>query len=129
MLDKPPCDCDQLACRATQRLWPSFENAKRTMAYCPYCGAGFDGSIVPTRDHIVPVSRNGCGSAWNLVRVCQRCNTHKGNKLLIEWLWDLERVGDARSQWVRRFLKCRKRSRVLAAMREILQPSSQQRTP
>ncbi len=119
MLGEPKCDCDKSACSATQRSWPSFENALRMTFYCPYCGVDLDGSdgIFSTKDHIVPRSRGGGNRASNLVKACPRCNGDKGNKTLLEWLWILERDGNARARWIRRFLKCKKRKRVLDAMR------------
>jgi hypothetical protein len=49
--------------------------------HCIYCGA--EGKL--TTEHILPQSRGGEDCIDNVVRVCQSCNSSKGNKRLYEW--------------------------------------------
>jgi 5-methylcytosine-specific restriction endonuclease McrA len=48
---------------------------------CAYCGS--NGSI--TMDHIVPISRGGTHGIGNLVPCCNRCNTIKNARTIMEW--------------------------------------------
>ncbi len=50
---------------------------------CMYCARAFEHSQL-TRDHIVPLSRNGRDRWENVVAACRRCNQHKANYLLEE---------------------------------------------
>jgi len=50
---------------------------------CMYCGDSFHHSAL-SRDHIVPISRGGKDIWTNVVSACKRCNSHKGNRLLVE---------------------------------------------
>ena len=47
---------------------------------CAYCGAVFDADTVPTRDHIIPISKGGHNTKDNVVPACQSCNSKKGTK-------------------------------------------------
>jgi hypothetical protein len=51
---------------------------KRDRNKCQYCGATNHLTI----DHIIPRSKGGDNSWFNLVVCCSHCNTKKGNKLL-----------------------------------------------
>ena len=52
---------------------------RRDLNTCLYCGGTFpDGEL--TRDHIVPASRGGKDSWYNVVAACKRCNHHKGSR-------------------------------------------------
>jgi 5-methylcytosine-specific restriction endonuclease McrA len=54
---------------------------RRDLNVCLYCGHTFaDGEL--TRDHVVPLSRQGRDSWDNVVAACKRCNHHKGSRLL-----------------------------------------------
>ena len=46
---------------------------------CVYCGS--DNQL--TQDHIVPLSKGGTHTADNIVPACQRCNSSKGDKMII----------------------------------------------
>jgi 5-methylcytosine-specific restriction endonuclease McrA len=50
---------------------------------CVYCG-----SSAISQDHIIPLSRGGKHSADNVVPACQFCNTSKGAKSLLVWMYD-----------------------------------------
>jgi len=46
---------------------------------CNHCGVNF-GSKLPTKDHIIPVSRGGGLTKNNVQALCGSCNSSKGNK-------------------------------------------------
>jgi len=50
---------------------------------CQYCSEIFDISNL-TLDHVVPKSRGGINSWYNLVTACRECNQKKGNMLSSE---------------------------------------------
>jgi len=54
--------------------------ARLRSAVCAYCPAP-----ATTVDHVVPISKGGKHAEGNLVPACLRCNSSKGDKLLIEW--------------------------------------------
>lgn len=60
---------------------------------CGYCGKI---GVALTLDHIVPRSRGGTDEPDNLILACWSCNSSKGNRLLLEWVWGIERVGQQR---------------------------------
>lgn len=51
---------------------------------CVYCGCEFDLFNRPTRDHIVPISKNGDNVKENIVPACRSCNAKKSNKILLK---------------------------------------------
>jgi len=54
---------------------------------CRYCKRNFDVSpTVPTKDHIIPLSKGGFNVKENRVACCAECNTWKDNKTLPDWL-------------------------------------------
>jgi len=55
---------------------------------CMYCAKPFPPAQL-TRDHIVPLSRNGKDRWENVVAACRRCNQHKANFLLEEIAMEL----------------------------------------
>ena len=62
---------------------PAITNAKlfvRDRHLCAYCGRQFRFDEL-TREHIVPVSRNGADAWMNCITACRSCNGHKGNRL------------------------------------------------
>ena len=61
-------------------LQPSLTNAKlftRDRNLCAYCGGHFHEQDL-TREHIVPVARNGQNHWMNVVTACRACNHRKG---------------------------------------------------
>lgn len=46
---------------------------------CQYCGQSFKFSDL-TMDHVIPKSKGGDSSWWNIVTACKKCNGRKGNK-------------------------------------------------
>jgi len=57
-------------------------------AMCVYCGS----TEGLTFDHIVPLLQRGSHSFDNLCVACKSCNSSKGAKKLIEWMWWKARV-------------------------------------
>jgi len=53
---------------------------------CVYCGCNFDENTLPTRDHIIPISKGGNNTKENIVPACQSCNSKKNNKINIEFV-------------------------------------------
>jgi len=49
---------------------------------CAYCGE----AKKLTMDHVIPLTRSGRHSIGNILPACQKCNSSKGAKLLIEWI-------------------------------------------
>lgn len=78
-----------IAVRASHRIIrsvPPLTNRSlfgRDLHTCGYCGNQFPAEKL-TRDHIVPVSRNGKDVWSNCVTACKRCNNKKDNRLLEE---------------------------------------------
>ncbi len=52
--------------------------------HCVYCNQKSDKL---QQDHIVPVSRGGGHTKDNVVPACGSCNSSKGNKPLLVWMW------------------------------------------
>ena len=52
---------------------------RRDHFMCLYCGGSFDAADL-SRDHILPVSRNGSDYWTNVVSACRRCNHRKANR-------------------------------------------------
>ena len=52
---------------------------RRDQFLCMYCGHEFTAENL-SRDHIVPVSRDGTDSWTNCVTACKRCNHRKSNR-------------------------------------------------
>lgn len=49
---------------------------------CAYCGCDFDENTLPTRDHIIPISKDGDNIKENIIPACQSCNSRKGDKIV-----------------------------------------------
>jgi 5-methylcytosine-specific restriction endonuclease McrA len=56
---------------------PGLGNHKRYV--CAYCGGHFDEEHL-TREHIIPLSRNGRDHWMNVVTACKGCNHRKGSR-------------------------------------------------
>ena len=50
---------------------------------CAYCGCEFDEDTLPTKDHVIPISKAGHNIKENVVPACQSCNSKKNNKIII----------------------------------------------
>ena len=53
---------------------------------CAYCGREFNSSSMPTRDHVIPLSRGGNNTKENIKPACKSCNSKKHTKLIEEIL-------------------------------------------
>lgn len=49
---------------------------------CVYCGVEFECENLPTRDHIIPISKDGNNTKENIVPACRSCNSKKYIKIL-----------------------------------------------
>jgi hypothetical protein len=49
------------------------------MNYCCYCGKAITGSLILTREHLVPVSKGGNNTQLNIRACCHICNNKRGN--------------------------------------------------
>jgi hypothetical protein len=63
---------------------------RRDLCTCSYCGKRMSENML-TRDHIVPVSKDGKDVWSNVVAACKKCNGKKSNRMLadtdLELLW------------------------------------------
>ena len=50
---------------------------------CAYCGCEFEVENMPTKDHVIPISKGGHNVKENIVPTCQSCNSKKYNKILV----------------------------------------------
>lgn len=57
-----------------------------TTTECPYCEATLDHTNA-TLDHLIPVARGGKHSITNAAVACDDCNTRKGAKTPLEFIW------------------------------------------
>lgn len=55
--------------------------------HCAYCEQEFISKRIRTRDHFVPISKNGSYLETNVQIVCQYCNNLKGNFLPEEFIY------------------------------------------
>jgi len=58
---------------------------KRYKFRCAYCDCEFTLFNRETRDHIIPISKNGDNIRENIVPACQSCNSKKNNKSIDEF--------------------------------------------
>jgi len=49
---------------------------------CAYCGIEFSDINLPTRDHVISISKGGDNTKENIVPACRICNSKKYNKVL-----------------------------------------------
>ena len=52
---------------------------------CAYCGKKQSRTVKLTKEHVVPVSKEGRTVKRNIIPACTSCNCSKGNLLLAEW--------------------------------------------
>jgi 5-methylcytosine-specific restriction endonuclease McrA len=89
---------------------------------CQYCGrhkAQLRGREFLTRDHIVPISRGGNNTWYNVVTACSPCNNRKGSHLLgevgmhplhpphepnyVELVWAVRKITPTQAKYIRMF--------------------------
>lgn len=89
---------------------------------CQYCGkhkAQLRGREFLTRDHILPVSRGGGNTWFNVVTACSPCNNRKGNSLpaevgmhpmhpphepnYVELVWAVRRITPIQAKYISMF--------------------------
>lgn len=66
-----------------QTIRRKIETQRRLLPVCPYCGQ--DLGETPHADHIYPVAHGGLSTEDNMVFICERCNTKKGQMTLREF--------------------------------------------
>ena len=49
---------------------------------CAYCGKEFNLFDRPTRDHVIPISKEGNNVKENIIPACRSCNSKKNNKII-----------------------------------------------
>jgi 5-methylcytosine-specific restriction endonuclease McrA len=89
---------------------------------CQYCGrhkSQLRGREFLTRDHIVPISRGGNNTWYNVVTACSPCNNRKGSHLLdevgmhplhpphepnyVELVWAVRKITPTQAKYIRMF--------------------------
>ena len=69
----------------TDHIWTLLEQT-----HCTYCDVLFNPFVfllTMTVDHVLSLAKGGTNHKRNLVAVCRRCNTSKGDRaLVLEWL-------------------------------------------
>ena len=68
--------------KATAR---EIRDLRENSTHCHYCQAVFDGILIKTIDHVLPISRGGDHSMANLVVACKPCNSQKQASTPEEW--------------------------------------------
>lgn len=64
------------------------ERLKMTLPQvCCYCGCATDLSL----DHLIPRIKGGTDEGDNLVWACRSCNSSKGGKDMLEWMWEKDK--------------------------------------
>jgi len=69
-----------------RRRKPRFSKTNlyiRDLYTCQYCNTKFQRSLL-TLDHVTPLSKGGRTQWTNIVAACGRCNTTKGNKMVMK---------------------------------------------
>lgn len=69
------------------RLTDLFNRQSGVCAYCKQpMTLELDKPLTATKDHIIPRSKGGGSSIYNLVAACHTCNQAKSNKPLCEFI-------------------------------------------
>src|SRR5574344_2067037 len=72
-----------------------FENNNWKMdwgkEYCWYCGESLECGKL-TAEHIFPRAKGGDDSFDNISYACKKCNSSKGDKDLIEWMYEAQKL-------------------------------------
>jgi len=75
------CDCKRRANRRefinTLTLDEWLDILKEYDYKCTYCGCEFDENNMPTKEHIIPISKGGDNVKENIVPACRSCNSKK----------------------------------------------------
>lgn len=77
------------AVRATAR---EIRDLRENATHCHYCQSFFDGVLIKTIDHVLPISRGGDHSMANLVVACKPCNSQKQAATPEEWAARREKI-------------------------------------
>jgi len=88
---------------------------------CVYCGRGIEHGAKLTLDHVVPVSRGGKNSEYNLVTACHVCNSRRGDRYVSQFLQRLYRSEARRNEVRARMRRVRDRKLPLAQAKRFLQ--------
>jgi len=89
---------EKLDFRYTKKDW---ETCKEHFDYrCAYCNKKED----LTREHFVPVSKEGEFTINNIIPACGSCNSSKGNKLFHEWYPSYEHYSKKREKQILKYL-------------------------
>ena len=89
---------------------------------CQYCGrhrTELRGREFLTRDHVIPISRGGLNTWYNVVTACSPCNNRKGSHLgvelgmiplhvphepnYVELVWAVRRITTVQAKYIRMF--------------------------
>jgi 5-methylcytosine-specific restriction endonuclease McrA len=52
---------------------------------CAYCGIKFSKKNPATREHVIPICKNGPTVKWNVVSACGKCNSSKNGYTMETW--------------------------------------------
>ena len=69
-----------------RRRNPRFSKANlylRDLYTCQYCNTPYSKQSL-SLDHVIPLSKGGKTNWENIVAACQKCNTQKGNKMIMK---------------------------------------------
>ena len=70
---------DELLSNNYRKTGLQYAESKNGWYKCVRCGKSFRKGDIEV-DHIIPQSKGGTNSRYNLQCMCKRCNTSKGNK-------------------------------------------------
>lgn len=62
-----------------------------TSIYCCYCGKPFSGTVICTKDHVIPKSKGGSSLPANKRNCCRQCNHEKADLFLEQYLEKVSR--------------------------------------
>lgn len=63
-------------------------------SYCCYCGKWIVYPLKKTVEHIIPKSKGGNNTHWNLRKCCMICNQWRGDKNLTYWKSEIQELLD-----------------------------------